>query len=128
MSIELIYESLYEALALSDASLQIWISITFAVIVAGHIAGRRIRHYTYGLVAGLYGLYSAVLLVRYCSAAYQILHYQGLLLSRGLEPWPVPKALGILIGSGTLLLMLGGTVATLWFIRSVRQENEPGHS
>lgn len=125
MTIELLYEVLYEALLLSDSSLQIWISITFAVIVAGHIAGSRIRQFAYRLVAGLYGLYSFVLVVRYCSAAYQIIHYQDLLLQRGLEPWPVPKFVGITIGAGTLILMVGGTLATLWFIRSIKNENDP---
>jgi hypothetical protein len=126
MSIELTYQALYEALSLSDSSPQIWISVTFAVIVAAHLAGNRIRRATYGLVSGLYGLYSLVLVVRYCSAAYQIFFYQNQLIEHGLDPWPVPKAIGMLIGVGTIALMVGGTIATLWFVRSVKKENETG--
>lgn len=124
MSMDLLYEALYAALSLSDASLQIWISITFAVIVASHFAGHRIRQSTHALVASLYALYSLVLLVRYCSAAYQIIHYQGLLLEQGMEPWPVPKFVGLLIGVGTFVLITGGTIATLWFVNVMRKEHE----
>ncbi|KFL37572.1 hypothetical protein [Arenimonas donghaensis] len=37
MSIDLIYPSLYEALSLADASLQLWISITFMLMLGGTV-------------------------------------------------------------------------------------------
>ena len=120
MSIDLIYQSMYEALTLSDASLQIWISITFAIIVAGHVAANRVKRTAYTLVSCLYAFYSSVLVLRYCSAAFQIIHYQELLLSRNMEAWPVPKLVGVLIGGGTFVLMVGGTITTLWFVRAIR--------
>lgn len=123
MSMDLIYHALYEALGLADSSLQIWMTYTFALVAAAHFAGDRINGLTYGIVSGLYGLYAGVLIVRYFSAAYQILHYQALLTERNFEAWPVPKPVGILIGSGTFLLMVGGTVLTLWFVRKVRREH-----
>ncbi|MEQ9450788.1 MAG: hypothetical protein RJQ07_04305 [Pseudomonadales bacterium] len=123
MTIDMIYDALYSALSLSDASFQIWMSFSFAVIVAAHFAGHRIKRYTYPLVAGLYGLYSVILIIRYSSAAYQIIHFQNLLTQRGFEPWPVPNPIGFTIGTGTFLLMVGGTVATLWFVRKVAKEH-----
>lgn len=120
---ELIYQSIYEALSLSDSSLQIWMTFTFALIAAAHFAGSRLSGITYNVVAALYGVYAAVLIVRYFSAAYQILHYQQLLRERGFEAWPVPKPVGALIGGGTALLMVGGTVLTLWFVRRIRHEH-----
>lgn len=120
MSIDLIYELLTGAIALTNSDIQIWTSFTFAVIVAVHLGGNRIGGQTYRLISGLYGLSSFVLLVKYCSAAYMILHYQAMLDERGLEPWPVPEVLGILIGTGSLILMVGGSIATLWFIHSSR--------
>ncbi|MGB5345304.1 MAG: hypothetical protein WBN23_03980 [Woeseia sp.] len=123
MSMELIYQSMYEALSLSDSSLQIWMTYTFALVAAAHFAGNRLSGTTYTVVCSLYGLYAAVLIVRYFSAAYQILYYQDLLIDSGFAPWPVPKLVGVLIGSGTFLLMVGGTVLALWFVRRVRQEH-----
>ena len=123
MSIDLIYQAIYEALGLSDSTLQIWMTYTFAIIAAAHLAGNRINGSTYKLVSGLYGLYAGVLVVKYFSAAHQILHYQDIMVLRGFEPWPVPKPVGIIIGGGTLLLMVGGTIATLWFVNKTRREN-----
>ena len=60
MSIDLVYQSLYEALGLADSSLQIWMTFTFAIIAATHLAGNRISGSTYKLVSGLYGLYAGV--------------------------------------------------------------------
>lgn len=57
-------------------------------------------------------------MVRYAASAYQILHYQDLLLARNFEAWPVPYQLGTFIGSGTSILILFGTIGTLWFIGS----------
>ena len=64
-----------------------------------------------------YGLYALVLILRNVSATYQGLHDQELLLTHGLEPWPVPGPIGMAIRLGTLLLLIGGTAATLWFGR-----------
>jgi hypothetical protein len=122
MSMPQLYDVIYHALALGDSTLQIWTSFTFAVIVAVHLAGDRIGRSTYILGSSLYALLSSVLILRYIADAYQILHYQKLLVERRFEPWPVPDILGILIGVGTFILMAGGTIGTLWFARSSRNE------
>ena len=77
-----LYDVIYHALALGDSTLQIWTSFTFAVIVAVHLAGRRIGRSTYYLASSLYALLSSVLVLRYFGDAYQILHYQRLLVER----------------------------------------------
>jgi len=118
MSIDLIYQSLYAALGQSDSTVQLWTTFTFAAIVAAHLGAERIRHGTYRLVMFLYGLYSLVAVVKYSVSAYQILHYQNLLIARNLEAWPVPAAFGGLIGVGTLILLVGGSIGTVWFLRS----------
>ena len=118
MSQESIYSTLYAALALTDSIFQIWITLTFAVLVATYVAERRFRLGMYRLVSSLYGLASAILLVRFASAAFQAFHYKNLLVTRGFEPWPVPNVVSLIIGGGTILLLFVGTVATLWFVRS----------
>jgi hypothetical protein len=72
----------------------------------------------YRLVSGLYAFASAILFVRFCSAAYQAFHYKNLLIARGFEPWPVPNIVSVVIGGGTLLFLFAGTLGTLWFVRS----------
>ena len=126
MSQELIYEVLYDSLSLADSILQIWMTVTFAVIVATYIAGGRVGQVMHRLVSSLYGLSAAVLITRYASSAFQIFHYRSTLIERGFEPWPVPYWISIVIGSGTFVLMLAGTVATLWFMRWTRNRSENG--
>jgi hypothetical protein len=117
MSPELIYNALYSALSLTDSVLQIWLTLTFAVIVSTYVAGKRFDRPVYLLVSGLYAFASAIQLMRFCSAAHQAFHYKNMLVTRGLEPWPVPDVVSMLIGGGSVLLIVAGTVGTLWFVR-----------
>ena len=118
MTQELIYDALYSALALTDSILQIWITLTFAVIVSTYVAGKRFDRYVYGLVSALYGFASFVLLTRFVSAAYQAFYYKDLLAAKNFEPWPVPNFVSVIIGAGTFILIVAGTLGTLWFVRS----------
>lgn len=49
MSQDTIYSALYAALALTDSILQIWLTLTFAVIVATYIAGKRFDRRTHSI-------------------------------------------------------------------------------
>jgi hypothetical protein len=118
MTEDLILDSLYSALALADSILQIWITLTFAVIVSTYVAGKRFDRYVYRLVSALYGFASFVLLTRFVSAAYQAFHYKDLLAARNFDPWPVPNVVSVIIGVGTFVLIVAGTLGTLWFVRS----------
>jgi hypothetical protein len=124
MSQELIYSALYAALGLTDSILQIWITLTFAVIVSTYVAGKRFDRPVYLLVSGLYGLASLILFTRFASAALQAFYYKNLLVERGFAPWPVPNVISVIIGGGTIALLLAGTVGTLWFVRNTWQTTE----
>ena len=121
MSEELVYENLYSVLAVADSILQIWLTVTFAVLVAAYVAGNRITRMLYMLINFLYGFAALILTVRFISAAFQIYYYRDLLVSSGFTPWPVPRYLSMLIGSGTLTLLIGGSIATLWFLHVARK-------
>ena len=121
MSQDLVYETLYAALGLTDSILQIWITLTFAVIVSTYVAGGRFNQNVYWLVSGLYSLASIVLFTRFVSAAGQAFYFKNLLVERGFEPWPVPNFVSVIIGVGTSILLVAGTVGTLWFVRTVRK-------
>ena len=126
MSQELIYSTLYAALGLTDSILQIWITLTFAVIVSTYVAGKRFDRQVYLLVSGLYSLASVVLCMRFVAAAHQAFYYKDLLVTRGFEPWPVPNLVSVAIGGGTSLLLIAGTIGTLWFVRSTFKNIERG--
>lgn len=126
MSQELVYEVLYDSLSLADSILQLWVTVTFAVIVATFIAGDRLGRIMYRLVSNLYAFYALVLFTRYGSSAFQIFHYRNILDERGFEPWPVPYWVSIVIGSGTFLLMFAGTIATIWFMRWIFKRGATG--
>ena len=115
---ELINSGLYSALALTDSALQIWLTLTFAVIVSTYVAGRRFDRPIYLLVSGLYAFASAIQLMRFCSAAHQAFFYKNLLVLRGFEPWPVPNWASVVIGAGSVVLIFAGTLGTLWFVRA----------
>ena len=70
------------------------------------------------LVSGLYGLASLILFCRFGTGVFQAFYYKNLLVTRGFEPWPVPNFVSVIIGGGTCLLLLAGTLGTLWFVRS----------
>jgi hypothetical protein len=61
--------------------------------------------------------------IRFISAGYQIYYYRDLLVTKGYEPWPVPQVLSQLIGGGTLLLLVAGSIGTLWFINISRRRS-----
>jgi hypothetical protein len=114
---ELIYSALYSALDLTNSILQIWLTLTFAVIVSTYVASKRFDRPMYFLVSGLYALASAIQILRFGSAAFQAFYYKNLLVARGFEPWPVPNLVSTLIGAGSVLLLVAGTLGTLWFVR-----------
>ncbi|MGH8212180.1 MAG: hypothetical protein ACREPP_02975 [Rhodanobacteraceae bacterium] len=121
---ELIYSALYSALGLTDSILQIWITLTFAVIVSTYVAGKRFERQVYWLISGLYSLASIVLFTRFVSAAAQAFYYKNLLVARGFEAWPVPNFVSLIIGVGTSVLLVAGTIGTLWFVRATRKTIE----
>lgn len=126
MSQELIYSALYASLELTDQILQIWLTMTFAVIVSTYVAGKRFDRPIYLLVSGLYALASAVQLVRFFSTGYQTFYFRNLLVARGFDPWPVPVAASLLIGLGYSILLVAGTIGTLWFVRTAWKRAEGG--
>ena len=88
------------------------------VAASERVAGKRFDHQVYWLLSSLYLLASGVLFTRFVSAAYQAFYYKGLLVARGFHAWPVPNYVSVIIGAGTSLLLIAGTVGTLWFVRT----------
>ena len=99
ISQDMIFNALYTAIELTDSVLQIWLTLTFAVIVSTYVAGKRFDRPVYLLVSGLYAIASAIQLVRFCTASYAAFFYKNWLIERGFEAWPVPNSVSVIIGA-----------------------------
>ena len=67
-------QALLEVYADVDTQFQVWLSITFAVMVAAFIAGERFSRVGRVLIVALYGCASSILLLRYFGAI-ELLQY-----------------------------------------------------
>ena len=108
-----------------DAQFQFWLSVTFAVVIAGFIAGDRLTKKLSYLAAILYGLATFVLIARFIDAA----RFGGMLrdsiLEAGVE---IPTVqLAVIVARFSLLIL--GTLAALYFLLRERvNEGETGET
>ena len=105
-----------------DMQFQFWLSITFAVIVAGFVAGRRLDLKLRLLAAVLYALATAHLATRWMYDGSIGERWVEVLVSRGIDigiPWHSVYL--------RMLVMLLGTVSALVFLfRHDRGEGDAG--
>jgi hypothetical protein len=96
-----------------DTQFQVWVSITFAVLVASFVAGGRLSRFARSGLAGLYLCAAAVLLIRYVRAGSYIGYVVELYAQYDIVP---PGALGVSGPAGLLRIMLftvGSAIAAL---------------
>jgi hypothetical protein len=116
LSEEALHNLCYSALSFADNLFQMWLTITFAAILAIYFSHSNITPYLRRLLIGLYLGASIMLIGRWCVAIiYHFLAYQTQLLENGWLPFPTPENARIL-GVLHLLLYLIGTTATLYFM------------
>ncbi len=92
-----------------------WLTITFAVVVAAFVAGKRLNRNLRFALALLYALACVVLSSRWLYSALDATDFRAALLASGVElhiPW-------VTIISRILLFVLG-TLAALYFLLSER--------
>ena len=118
-------ELYFSATTSMDAQFQFWLSVTFAVVIAGFIAGDRLTKKLSYLAAILYGLATFVLIARFIDAA----RFGGMLrdsiLEAGVE---IPTVnLAVIVARFSLLIL--GTLAALYFLLRERvNEGETGET
>jgi hypothetical protein len=103
-----------------NTQFEYWITITFAVVVASFVAGRRLNRRLRFALALLYGLSTVVLVSRLGYNALDAADFREALLASGVTlrtPW-------VTIISRTTLFLLG-TSAALVFLLSEKSLNEP---
>ena len=102
-----IYESAIEA------QFEFWLTVTFAVVVASFVAGKRLKRKLRVFVALLYVLAAVVLISRWYYIASDALMFRDALLEVGVtlsRPW-------VTIISRILLVALGTSAALIFLLR-----------
>ncbi|MBO6506847.1 MAG: hypothetical protein JJ977_18770 [Kordiimonadaceae bacterium] len=123
LSQEAIFELYYEAIAFSDTVLQIWLTVTFAAIIALYIASPNMTRFLRILIVGLYSTSAVVLVGRWFIAVSHTVYYRELLAEQGMSPFPTGGGLVLLIGPLLMVLLVVGSLATVYFLVSYKRES-----
>lgn len=116
LSEEALHNLCYSALSFADNLFQMWLTVTFAAILAIYFSQSNITAYMRRLLIGLYFGASVMLIGRWCVAIiFHLSTYQNQLLENDWLPFPTPENAKFL-GALHLLLYLLGTSATLYFM------------
>ena len=103
----------FQAQAAADTQFQYWLTITFAVVVAGFVAGERLSNKLRILAAALYLLATFLLMQRFGHMATGSGPYQQALIERGIDALP-RQGLTIVITRVAVFLL--GTASALYFL------------
>jgi hypothetical protein len=128
LSQEALYNLCYSALAFADNLFQIWLTITFGVILAIYFSVANISPFMRKLLIGLYFGASFILIGRWCVAImFHSLAYQEQIVQQGFPPFPTPPFASFL-GITHLVLYLAGTTGTLYFMLTFGREKNSSTS
>ncbi len=113
-------ELFLQAQALIDTQLQYWMSITFAVVVAGFVAGKRLTLRLRCIVGVLYALATFTLLIRMMTTGEDAVAIANTLQESGSIIFHTGPSIII----SRLLLFGLGTIAALYFLLVSRRASE----
>ena len=100
-----------------DHMIEFWLQGTFAVIVARFVGGQSLSRAFVRLIAILYLAATIMAFTRYGLASSRVGDYGELLVSQGYAPFSEPGPVSFpLIGLSFLILVLIGTLATVYFL------------
>ncbi len=105
----------YESVAWIDSVLQIWLTVTFAAIIAMYVASSHITKVLRTLIVSLYSLTAFVLVGRILMASLHASYYRSAVEA---DPSPFTLSDGVLsvVGPVLFLLIVVGSVATSLFL------------
>jgi hypothetical protein len=106
-------EFFFLAQSAMDTQFQYWITVTFAAVVAGFIAGERLTRLVRILAATLYILASVVLFMRFIGSALTMVGIQEFLME---EDAFALAQFGLRLAPLRISLFLVGTAAALFFL------------
>ena len=116
MSIAEQYEIVYMILDALDRIFALWMSSSFAVIVAAHFsAGDRLNKYLAALLSVTYTLFSMTLFVRYVSNGTKLAEFRDSLAAEGESFSLAMSELGGLLLVLTFIVGLVGSNGYIWY-------------
>ena len=115
LSQEALYSLIYEAISFGDSLFELWLTITFAAILAIFFSSDRIERFMRLLLVGLYSASSVLLTGRWIVAMLHYVHYQETILTSGYAAFPTPS-IGQLLGVLHFVLFVLGSAATVYFM------------
>jgi hypothetical protein len=123
LSREALNDLIYSAIAFGVYLFEIWLTVTFAAILAIYFTRDHISSFMRVLLIALYTGTAILLTGRWCVAMIHVLHYMNELTGGGMEPFPTPQPFGLIMGFLHLTMFLAGSVATIYFMKTYRGEN-----
>ena len=118
LSLEALFNLTYSAIALGDSLFELWLTVTFAAILAVYFSVSRMTRFMRQLLLGLYVAASVLLTGRWVVAMLHFLTYRGMLADQGLSEFPSPQPLGFILGVIHLATFVLGTIGTVYFMVS----------
>ena len=128
LSQEALYNLCYSAISFADSLFELWLTVTFAAILAIFFASARITPFMRYLLMSLYGGTSFMLTARWLVAMNHILTYQQMLDAAGFAPFPTPIEGGAPLAVIHFLMFPLGSLATLYFMRSFSDQASDSES
>ena len=117
LSQEALYNLLYSAIDFGDSLFELWLTITFAAILAVYFSSDRISRFMRILLISLYSASSILLTGRWVVAMIHYAHYQDVILTSGFAAYPTPPFAAV-FGVLHFLLYVLGSVGTVYFMLS----------
>lgn len=124
MSEEPYYNLIYSAMYLGDGLFELWLTITFAAILAIYFSRDQISRFMRNLLVALYTGTAVLLTGRWCVAMIHIVYYMNELSAAGLASFPTPMPFGSVMAILHFSMFAGGSIGTIYFMCSYRSSKE----
>ena len=119
-------EMMYEALGYADRNFEFWLSATFAVVLAIHFTANRLTTLLYRLIVFLYISATVLFISRWAVAAMQYGAFRRELLEANASIWISGNAMEAIVTIAYLVVIVGGTVGTVYFCRRTMKNISAG--
>ena len=122
LSQEALYNLIYSAIDFGDSLFELWLTVTFAAILAVYFSSARITAFMRWLLMSLYAVTSLMLTGRWLVAMLHYATYQESITGAGFTPFPTPlwaRAFFVL----HLATYVLGSIATLHFMRTFERSS-----